>query len=66
MHVEVFFVGSTTGWCAAIFADGNQVGDGEYAWAKKNALRIANQLAHDDRLPIEVYGRNGEFQKEIK
>ena len=61
MHIEVFFVDPRNGWAAAQYDADGQVGEAAYHYHKASALVDAQR----HRLPIKVFGKNGELQREI-
>ena len=62
---EVFFVNAATGWAMAELDDErNQVGDAEFTFHKRDAIRAARAAAGGCQ-PIEVFGKDGKLQRVI-
>lgn len=57
--VEVFYVDRRNGWaCARFDADGFQIGDALFAWAKALAIMDAYDLAGPG-VPVKIYTASG-------
>jgi len=64
-RVEVFYLNPADGWAITRNDEGgNQVGDAECYFRKNDATRFAYILA-EGALPICIYGRDGQLQKEV-
>ena len=62
---EVFFVNDATGWaCVEHDDEGNQIGDADFNFHKRDALKAARASA-GACFPIKVFGKDGELQRTI-
>ena len=62
MHVHVFYIDPRSGWCSQLRDEiGSQIGDAVYSYRKASAIFEAKRW----NLRVEVYGKNGLWQRSL-